>query len=495
MSETARWSNARSIAFLVCAVVASSCASGTDTGRDFAVGDGSADGVAGSSGSGGDGGAGGSGGVLPDDFGEPCDQSADCTTGLCVEGVDGTVCSTTCTDTCPEGHECLPYEGPGASGDDVCMPSLARLCRPCLTDADCDREGVTSDPSRCVSRGDAGSFCAVPCTDGACPETYTCEDVDMGAGPSEKLCKPSNDRECECHPSWADKGLQTSCTLSNANGSCTGTRVCEAAGLSDCSAATPAAEVCDGADNDCNAAIDDGACDDGIPCTDDVCDGTGGCENVVQSGMCRIDGACVTVGDVNPGDPCELCAPEQSQTDWSINTGACNDGDACTSGDMCTDGICSGTLMQDSYEPNDTSSTPAGLSDASDCDDFPTGTISGTLYGPGDEDWFSYHDSDDFLCSIYPRVRLTVPTGANHDLCVYVACDDDSTPSVSCTAGTTSSDYGMNGCCSLSGGSGQENVRLDHDCDATDDSGTLHVRVFNAGVSTCDAYQLEVGDD
>ena len=53
----------------------------------------------------------------------------------------------------------------------------------------------------------------------------------------------------------------------------------------------------------------------------------------------------------------------------------------------------------------------------------------------------------------------------------------------------------MKGCCSTGGGSAQDNVRLDHDCDATDDSGTLFVRVFNAGTYTCDAYQLDYGDD
>ena len=474
------------------------CASG-DSEREFASQPADASSSGGSSGVGGAAGNGGeAGAALPPDFGAPCVDASDCSSGLCVEGPDGSVCTTLCSDDCPTDYECVAHDGLSAPNDQLCMPQLARLCRPCEADADCDRSGVTNDPSRCISWGDEGSFCGVNCQNTACPEGYACEDVTVAGGLTERHCVPENDRPCDCRPSWAGQGFETACAVSNTNGSCSGTRGCEASGLSDCNASTPAAETCDGSDNNCNSQIDEGACDDGLACTDDVCDGQGGCESTIQASACLIGSSCYDAGVTNPSGACEVCTPSLSQDSWSVYTGACDDGDVCTGGDTCTDGTCSGTPVQDANEPNETSSAAATLPDASDCNTYPTGSITGTLYGPGDEDWYSYHLSDDLFCFIYPRSSLTVPAGANHDLCVYLTCDDGSTPSVSCTAGSQSTDYGMNGCCSTNAGDNPENVRIDHDCpgSGTDDSSQVYVRIFNAGaVFACDSYTLEYGDD
>lgn len=67
-----------------------------------------------------------------------------------------------------------------------------------------------------------------------------------------------------------------------------------------------AQEVCDGKDNDCDGQVDFGMlCDDGNPCTDDVCGGVLGCGFEVVP-----------------------------------NTQGCDDGDACTKIDRCIDGVC-----------------------------------------------------------------------------------------------------------------------------------------------------------
>lgn len=492
---------------------AAACASGSETERQFAndpdSGDEGSAGYSGSSGSsgssgtgGGTGGIAGSGGsgiageagqgggpVVPTDFGQPCTGPAECESGHCVEGPDGDLCSAPCDGSCPDDYDCVTIEGLNPPDDHLCMPRATWLCRPCSVDADCAREGVVDDPSRCLSWGDDGSFCTVPC-DGDCPDDYACE-----VNGTESLCVPAMDQTCTCKPAWAESGYETACARANSHGSCPGTRGCTASGLSSCDAEAPAAEVCDGEDNDCDLATDEDSCDDGLGCTVDSCHGTT-CSNEIAAGSCLIEGVCHGTGAFNPLDPCELCNPGAAQASWSVHTGGCDDGDSCTTGDQCSNGICSGNPIEDGYESNDAVSAPFGLSSASDCDDFPSGTASATLYGPGDEDWFSYHVSDDWLCSIYPAARLTVPTGMNYDLCVYVTCDDNSTPSVSCTSGAVDSANGMGGCCSRNGGSSQEYVRLDHDCNATDDTGMLWVRVFNAGSTyTCEPYTLEHGDN
>jgi hypothetical protein len=40
-------------------------------------------------------------------FGEPCQESQECETALCLEVASGKICSTYCDDLeCPEGFEC-----------------------------------------------------------------------------------------------------------------------------------------------------------------------------------------------------------------------------------------------------------------------------------------------------------------------------------------------------------------------------------------------------
>jgi hypothetical protein len=60
-----------------------------------------------------------------------------------------------------------------------------------------------------------------------------------------------------------------------------------------------APERCDGKDNDCNGQVDEHTCDDGIPCTIDICDPGLGCLHIPDPGYC------------DDGDPCttDLCDP------------------------------------------------------------------------------------------------------------------------------------------------------------------------------------------
>ncbi len=83
------------------------------------------------------------------------------------------------------------------------------------------------------------------------------------------------------------------------------------------------------------------ACDDGLTCTEDRCDGLGGCTYPLSDGTCLIGGTCFAAGDVKADDACRICAGGQA---WSPNDGGpCEDGDTtCTLDDTCDGLTCAG---------------------------------------------------------------------------------------------------------------------------------------------------------
>lgn len=103
-------------------------------------------------------------------------------------------------------------------------------------------------------------------------------------------------------------------------------------------------------------------CDDGNPCTEDIC-GPKGCEHpAVEAGkscdndsnMCNGTAKCEgTVCKTSPavvcndGNPCtnDACAPATGQCVYTNNTANCSDGDVCTLVDKCSGGVCVGTGM------------------------------------------------------------------------------------------------------------------------------------------------------
>jgi DNA-binding beta-propeller fold protein YncE len=49
------------------------------------------------------------------------------------------------------------------------------------------------------------------------------------------------------------------------------------------------------------------SCDDGLSCTTDSCGSSGRCEHASAPGECWIEDACYADGQLNPGNPCEVC--------------------------------------------------------------------------------------------------------------------------------------------------------------------------------------------
>ena len=91
----------------------------------------------------------------------PCTSNGECETGKCLDTPDGQKCAPTCTDTgCPAGYACKLV---GAQDPlSYCVSTQLSLCAPCVTNKDCQAQGVTS--ALCLDYGDDGHFCGGACT-------------------------------------------------------------------------------------------------------------------------------------------------------------------------------------------------------------------------------------------------------------------------------------------------------------------------------------------
>jgi hypothetical protein len=210
----------------------------------------------------------------------------------------------------------------------------------CELETDCD-SGLCAAPSEgepkicakgCVKGCDDGNACTQDTCDifgGSCvslPQEATCDDANVCT--ENDLCA---DGTCKGTPAVAavacDDG--SSCTGDDAcaDGICTGK-------AKDCDDGKPCTQdSCDPATGECaHAAMAEGACNDGDPCTlADHCD-AGDClpglmKTCNDGNLCTSD-ACD--GVKNPIDGCV----------FDHQDGPCDDGQACTSGDLCIASTC-----------------------------------------------------------------------------------------------------------------------------------------------------------
>ena len=293
-------------------------------------------------------------------FLDKCNENSQCKSGWCVEHMGDGVCTQVCQEECPQAWACKQVGGDGPDVVWVCISNYANLCKPCTDSGDCKSVGAAEDV--CVSYEDEGSFCGGSCQiDEDCPWGFSCEE---GEGESTQCVSDAG--VCPCADKSIELSLTTPCGKENDWGVCSGLRTCTIDGLSDCDAPMPAAEVCNGLDDDCDGEADEpdlvdgdyvNLCDDGNDCTEDKCTGEGGCVNEIQeSGDCNDDNPC-TVADhcvdgTCLGDPVE-CEDDNPCTDsvctatggceYPTNSAACDDEDPCTVADQCVGGECEGT--------------------------------------------------------------------------------------------------------------------------------------------------------
>jgi len=289
--------------------------------------------------------------------------ACDCDDAYCVWGPDGRRCTRFCAGECDPGWVCTEVANPGADVVFICLYAHVQLCLPCRTDADCAVD-VSIGEARCVPSGEDGadgSFCATACSDSrACPAGFECVPLDEHALQPFRGCLPT-EGACDCSPFAVAAGGETDCLFAAGEGGCPGTRRCEQDGLTACDGPPPVAEVCDGADQDCDGEIDEGFVD-----TDG--DGTRDCVDPDDDDDTVLDGDdnCPLVPNLDQldsdedgvGDACEECTNEcdgagvRGCTEDASAPWVCAwDGDAdpcldrvpeapCGAGEVCTDGAC-----------------------------------------------------------------------------------------------------------------------------------------------------------
>jgi len=227
------------------------------------------------------------------------------------------------------------------------------------TDAPVGRSDSGGDDSGAPRLGDDGGTPALDDAGGGPGGDDTAGEADAGGtgGRAESCNGLDDDRD-----GAVDDGLTRDCLVVNAEGRCGGVETCVAGGWVGCTAPTPTAEACNGADDDCDGSVDEGcACEVG-----DLSACYTGPAETRGRGACR-DGSMACHGDGTWGECTGDTRPSAEACD-----GADNDCDGATDEDV-------GALWYEDADADGFGATAAPLvacsqpvgyvAQAGDCDD------------------------------------------------------------------------------------------------------------------------------
>ncbi len=250
-----------------------------------------------------------------------CDDGLPCTVDTCH--ADGTCGHVVAPGTCLVGGACVgagqtapsnlcavcdPAANPNAWTPVVCADS-----DPCTSDACLPQGGCVHVPNA-TAPCDDGDACTV---DDACDGQGACVGAPMDCS---SLAGPCVVASCSAGQCKAQVTPGAACDDGDA---CTPSSTCDGAG-SCVGTSDPAIPGC--------PCVLDVQCSDGLGCTEDTCGADGTCRSEVKAGHCLIGGVCFTVGSKSPTSVCSTCAPQVDPEGWTEVT--CDDGNPCTD-DLC----------------------------------------------------------------------------------------------------------------------------------------------------------------
>jgi hypothetical protein len=283
----------------------------------------------------------------------------------------GNICTQECFEDCPPGWECLGITGFGLDLVFLCVMEGKNACSPCDADDDC--------PGAACIEVDGTNRCIYACGQGgSCPESFLCQKV-AADDATIALCLPKSG-SCEC--TWDKEGETRPCEATNDFGACPGLETCDPeAGWSQCDAAEPAEELCDGQDNDCDGTVDDGLAKYS-PCESSI-EGVGTCKGNATCGgaagwLCNAAEPAVEVCDYQDND-CSGIIDDSFQTGGKYvhpeHCGSCGVGcagaipnaEAFCNGDLPIPQCVVATCAEGYYKANSYQCLPVGQTQCKPC--------------------------------------------------------------------------------------------------------------------------------
>ncbi len=257
---------------------------------------------------------------------DTCDPHVGCRnppiSGTGIPGCDdGNLCDG--IETCTNGH--CESGGLPCAASEVCNPTTQKCepSEPCVSAADC-----VDDDNPCTQDACIAGFCSHP----AFADGTSCDDGDRCNG--LRTCKagicqqPTAPVVCtDDDPCTSDVCIPATgaCTFQPIAGCCHDARDCD-----DGDACT--SDTCD-ASHTCRHGVV--SCDDAAACTIDACDPVAGCEHTVDPSCasCRTAAACP-----EDDDPCTEKACVGGRCGQVYSATGCDDGDPCTT-DVCASDV------------------------------------------------------------------------------------------------------------------------------------------------------------
>lgn len=229
-----------------------------------------------------------------------------------------------CTDYPEEFADCDDAEG-------LAFPVQTKIptCIPCSNTPDylCD-----GNPPSCVDEdGDGGADCDI------------LEDCDSGSAlVAVGLPELCDGLDNDCDGEIDEDFTFAPCAGDELNGcSVSANTVCSEDGLGVVCESSPATkgtacddgdtctmnDSCDGVTTECAGVLYE--CQDGVSCTVDLCDGSGGCSFDLEPSSCFIEGECFAENELKLDTTCQICSPAVNQALWSLDVGYCLLGTQC----------------------------------------------------------------------------------------------------------------------------------------------------------------------